>query len=129
LTFGRLVSLLWIYLVIHLINKLVQFLCAVPQYICHIKTEWYRTVHFSMKTVPDGHCSLPHRHKTNLCNSEFQNSDYFNWNSAACSTQGASSAKRTAFHGFSQTLRRTKTRMQADQTYSIIFTNITVCIT
>ena len=44
-------------------------LCAVSQFICHISTVRYRTVQFSMKTVPDGDCSSVHSNKAvYLCN-------------------------------------------------------------
>jgi len=36
----------------------------VSQFICHINTVMYRTVHFSMNTVPDVQCSLVHNNTT-----------------------------------------------------------------
>jgi len=45
----------------------IYSLCAVSQFICHIQTVRYRTVQFSIKSVPGGHCSLVHSNATKFC--------------------------------------------------------------
>jgi hypothetical protein len=61
---SRSIMLLLIYLFVYLLNYFVQLLCALSQFICHIKTVRYRTVQFSMKAVPDTRSSLAHSNTT-----------------------------------------------------------------
>jgi hypothetical protein len=55
MSFSRFVGVLFIYLVF---SYIVQSLCTVSQFICHISAVRCRTVQFSKNNLPDDNCSL-----------------------------------------------------------------------